>query len=305
MENKKTLAPICLFVYSRLQETMQTIESLKQNPLASESELFIYSDGEKNKKSQHAVLAVRDYIHSITGFQKVTIIESKTNKGLANSIIAGVTEVVNTYGKVIVLEDDLIFSTNFLKFMNDALDFYEDKKRILNISGYAFDLKYPAGYTYDVAFSYRFSSWGWAIWKDRWNNIDWEMKDYNAYRWSLLKKIKFSRGGSDLVNMLYRQMHGKIDSWAIRFDYHHFKYDYLDVFPVKSKVTYNGFSSEATHTSLKTDTYDNALDNTNQTDFVFNDVLEADKSITHQIYEHYSIRTRLRNKLAQLKWKIN
>jgi len=305
MLKNNSLAPICLFVYSRLQETKQTIESLQRNKLATESQLFIFSDGEKNQKTQDAVCAVREYIHTINGFKKVTVIESKTNKGLANSIISGVSEIVNKFGKVIVLEDDLIFSTNFLAFMNEALNYYENEKRILNISGYAFDLKYPAGYKYDVAFSYRFSSWGWAIWKDRWVEIDWEMKDYKLYKWDILKQIKFSRGGSDLANMLYRQMNGKIDSWAIRFDYHHFKYDYLDVFPVKSKVSYDGFSSEATHTSLKTDAYDTTLDDSNETEFVFKELVKPDKNITKQFYKHYSFKTRLRNKIAQLKWKIN
>ncbi len=305
MDNNTTLAPICLFVYSRVHETKQTVESLQGNLLASESQLFIFSDGAKNSHSIVEVNAVRQYIHTISGFAGVTIYESDVNKGLANSIISGVTQIVNQFGRVIVLEDDLLLSRNFLSFMNQALDFYENKKKVLNVSGYSFTLNYPDDYKYDVAFSLRFASWGWAIWKDRWELIDWELKDYKSFRWNVFKLLKFSRGGSDLCQMLYRQMNGKIDSWAIRFDYHHYKYDYLDVFPVISKVQYNGFNTEATHTVEKCDTYDTLLDSSDQIVFSFADNIQMDASIRKQFYNHYSLWIRLRDKISQLSWKRN
>lgn len=302
MGSIKSLAPICLFVYSRLNETKQTVESLQRNILAPESELFIFSDGEKDESNRYDVSVVRKYIHTITGFKSVTIFESKFNKGLANSIISGVTQIVNQFGKVIVLEDDLILSRNFLNFMNEALNYYKHSPRILNVSGYSFDLEYPEDYKYDVAFAYRFSSWGWGTWKDRWEQIDWEMKDYPRYRWNILKLFRFMRGGSDLVKMLRRQMQGEIDSWAIRFDYHHFKHDLLDVFPVKSKVLYNGFTSGATHTNKKVDTYNNHLDDSDQIEFNFLNTEEPHKIISKQFYNHYSLSTRLKNKCSQAQW---
>ncbi len=303
MENIKSLAPICLFVYSRLNETKQTVESLQRNFLATQSELYIFSDGEKNESTRYDVSVVRKYIHTITGFKNVTIFESKLNKGLANSIISGVTQIVNEYGKVIVVEDDLILSPNFLSFMNDALSYYKHSPRILSVSGYAFDLEYPEYYKYDVAFSYRFASWGWGTWKERWEKIDWEMKDYSHYRWNILKLFKFMRGGSDLVKMLRRQMLGEIDSWAIRFDYHNFKYDLLNVFPVRSKVLYNGFTSGATHTNKKNDTYNNHLDDSEQTEFNFLNTEDPQKGISKQFYNHYSLSTRLKNKCSQVQWR--
>jgi len=301
--NNHTLAPICLFVYSRLTETRQLIESLQQNMLADQSHLFIFSDGAKSEKVRKDVDEVREYIHKVTGFSQVTVYESVVNKGLANSVISGVTQVVNEFGKVIVLEDDLILSTNFLNFMNEALDYYEDKKKVLNISGYSFTLQYPADYKSDVAFSYRFASWGWAIWKDRWEQIDWEVKDYRSFKWNLFKMLKFSRGGSDLCKMLSRQMNGKIDSWAIRFDYHHSKHNYLDVFPVTSKVKYNGFNSEATHTTKKCDTYDTDLDISGKQNFSFSDELKLNTRVALQFYKHYSFTSRLKDKISQLSWK--
>src|SRR5688572_7223408 len=118
------LAPVALFVYNRPWHTRQTVKALQNNFLADETELFIFSDGPKNDDSKAAVQEVRDYLKTIEQFKNITIIEQEKNLGLANSIISGVTEIVNKYGKIIVIEDDLISSRYFLKYMNDALDKY-------------------------------------------------------------------------------------------------------------------------------------------------------------------------------------
>ncbi|WP_082409637.1 glycosyltransferase [Methylomonas koyamae] len=135
-----TLAPIVLFVYNRPWHTQKTVEALQNNELALESELIIYSDAPKYEDSKQAVLGVRSYIKSIIGFKKVTIIEREKNWGLAKSIIDGVTTVVNQYGKVIVLEDDLVTSQFFLKFMNEALNFYEGEAKVFHVSGYLYPI---------------------------------------------------------------------------------------------------------------------------------------------------------------------
>lgn len=305
MENNSSLAPICLFVYSRLTETKRTVESLQKNKLAADSHLFIFSDGAKNMNDNERVLNVREYIYTINGFANVTIYESKVNMGLANSIISGVSKIVNDYEKVIVLEDDLILATNFLCFMNQALTFYEGKKKVFSVSGFSFQFQYSDKYQYDVTFSMRASSWGWAIWKDRWEVIDWELKDYSAFRQNLMKRFMFNRGGSDLSRMLHRQVEGKIDSWAIRFVYHQYKHNYLDVFPIKSKVINNGFTSESTHTKHRRDRFDTVLDVSEQFTFSFLDCIELDKSVAKQFNKHYSYGNRLKDRFLQILWKIS
>ncbi len=128
-----SLSPIVLFVYNRPWHTQKTIEALQKNELASESELFIYSDAAKNETAIHAVEKVRNYIKKTTGFKKITIIERDKNWGLANSIIDGVTTIVNQYEKIIVLEDDLLTSPYFLRFMNEALTFFKENSKLKNI----------------------------------------------------------------------------------------------------------------------------------------------------------------------------
>ena len=125
-----TYAPILLFVYNRPEHTRQVVSSLLRNKEAADSPLFIYADQSKNPESDAAVQEVRRYIHSISGFKTITIIERETNWGLARNIIDGVTTQVNHFGRVIVLEDDLIVAPYFLKFMNDALEVYKDEQRV-------------------------------------------------------------------------------------------------------------------------------------------------------------------------------
>ena len=160
------LAPIIIFTYRRTPDKL--INSVLKNNLAQQSEVIIYSDGNKNKNDLEDVKEVRKYLHTIEGFKNTKIIESEKNKGLANSIIDGVSEIINKYDKVIVLEDDLIVSNDFLDYMNNALNFYEKDKKIWSISGYGPKLPCLENYYDDIYLSVRGSSWGWATWKDRW-----------------------------------------------------------------------------------------------------------------------------------------
>ena len=179
-----------------------------------------------------AVEAVRQYLKTIDGFKSINIIESTKNKGLANSVISGVTQVIRKHNRVIVLEDDLETSENFLEYMNHALVFYENTKNIWSISGYCPPITIPDNYNKAVFLSYRSSSTGWATWKDRWEKNDWEIKDYERFRKNKYLKKKFNRGGNDLVWMLEYQMNDEIDSWAVRWCYNQFKLDMYSIYPV-------------------------------------------------------------------------
>lgn len=244
------LAPIILFVYNRPWHTQQTVEALQKNELAIESELFIYSDAPKNKQAIEKVDKVREYIKIVDGFKKVRVIERSKNWGLADSIIDGVTKSINEYGRVIVLEDDLVTSPYFLRYMNDGLEFYQDNPEIMSISGYTLpptSMKFPKNFADDVYLNYRNSSWGWATWADRWDLVDWEIKDFHQFINDPEQKKLFNRGGDDLTNMLISQMEGKIDSWAIRFSYAHFKQRMYSICPHNSYVNNIGHDGTGTH----------------------------------------------------------
>jgi len=245
--NYMDLTPIVLFIFNRPWHTKKTIEALQKNILASESNLFVFSDGPKTVADGPKVKEVRDYIRTINGFKSLSIIERDRNFGLAESIITGVTEVVNQYGKIIVMEDDLISSRNFLKFMNQALTTYKDQNEIFSVTGYNFLPKIPVGYKEQVFLSYRPSSWGWGTWADRWNKADWEVKDFDAFMKNKNDHVRFNRGGDDLTGMLVKQMKGEIDSWGIRWCYTHYKHSAYCIVPVTSKIKNIGFDNSGTH----------------------------------------------------------
>lgn len=163
-----TAAPIALFVYNRPAHTRQTVEALQKNDMSSDSDLFIFSDAPKSAAQTEAVSEVREYIRQVGGFKSVAIVERETNLGLARSIIEGVTRLCGEYGRVIVLEDDLITSPHFLRFMNDALNMYEHEDRVMHISG----ATYPIEPMEEETFFLRIPlCWGWATWHRAWQHF--------------------------------------------------------------------------------------------------------------------------------------
>ncbi len=257
-----TLAPILLFVYNRPWHTWQTVESLQKNILADESELFIFSDGAKNESDRIKVEEVRNYIRRIKGFKRIDIEESEENNGLAESVISGVIKVINQYGKVIVLEDDLISAPGFLKFMNEALDFYENQKQIFSVTGYSFPLQSLEKYPNDVYVLRRPSTWGWGTWNDRWEKVDWNIEDYNDFISNINAQRKFNEGGDDLTPMLKLQMNGYIDSWGVRWAYSHYKNSAYCLYSKNALVRNIGLDNSGRH-SPKTNKFNVKIDDSN------------------------------------------
>jgi len=243
------LAPIVLFVYNRPWHTQQTIEALQNNELASESELFIYADGAKNNKANEGVKKVRNYIKTVDGFSKVTIIERENNLGLADSIIDGVTQTVNKYGRVIVLEDDLVTSSYFLRFMNDALEVYKYNNEVASIHGYLYPIDNMIGVP-DTFFIKGADCWGWATWAR-----SWELFELNGQK--LLDELQYKRlqkeadfnNSYGYTRMLKDQINGKNNSWAIRWYMSCFLQNKLTLYPKRSYVQNIGNDDSGTHCS--------------------------------------------------------
>jgi len=238
------LAPVAFFVYNRPWHTKQTSDSLSRNKLASETQLFIFSDGPRDSNAVNEVRTVREQIKNISGFKDIKIIERKENLGLANSIISGVTDVINKYGRIIVIEDDMVFKTDFLRFMNEALEFYESEKKVFSVTGYNYPeelMNIPESYNHDIYFYPRCSSWGWGTWKDRWAKADWEFRDADKFLKNKKLRKRYAKTGEDKADMMLAHIEGKIDSWATRWEYTHFVNDAYSVYPVKSFLNNIGF----------------------------------------------------------------
>jgi len=216
------------------------------NELAEQSDLIVYSDGPKNDKDNDSVKSVRHFINNINGFKSLTIIERNTNWGLAANIIDGVTEIVNKFDRVIVLEDDLVTSPVFLSFMNQALEHFSRNEKVLQISGYMFDVDIEE--ESDAIFLPFISSWGWATWKRAWDHFDPLMSGYEQLKKDRGLQHKFNlEGAYNYFSMLEAQRKGKVDSWAIRWYLSVFLVEGLILYPVRSLVKNCGFDGSGTH----------------------------------------------------------
>lgn len=239
-----SLAPLLLFVYNRPYHTRKTIEALLENENASETDLIIYSDASIDPFN-NKVLETRNYIKSVIGFRSIVIIERSKNWGLSRNIIDGVTSVINEYGKVIVLEDDLVVSPFFLKYMNEALDFYEKEEQIVCIHGYVYPVKRKLPETFFIKGA---DCWGWATWKRGWDLfcLDGKFLLDEINRYNMKREFDFE-GSYPYYKMLKRQVEGSNDSWAIRWYASAFLNNKLTLYPGTSLVTQIGMDGSGTH----------------------------------------------------------
>lgn len=245
------LAPIVLFAYNRARHTKLTLEALEKNELSDQSVLIIYADGPKENASEEdkkKIQEVRTIIKEKQWCKSVEIIESEKNNGLAYSIIKGVSEVVEKYGKVIVLEDDLITSPCFLKYMNEALDLYKDEENVYAISGFMYPLLKKIQTTSFISFG---ESWGWGTWKRAWDFFEPDGKKLldQLIEKNLTRKFDFN-STSPFTQMLKDQISGKNNSWAIRWCATIFLKEKFMLVPGISLVKNIGNDGSGTHSGL-------------------------------------------------------
>ena len=292
-----SLAPIIVFCYNRPWHVEQTLEALSRNELADQSVLYIYCDGPKvdaSDEMQQRIAEVRQVVRKRQWCREVCIVEAEQNKGLANSIIDGVSDVINKHGKVFVLEDDLVSSPYMLRYVNKALNFYENYAGVFSISVNRPPLskmQIPEDYDYDVFACLRSYSTGWGTWKDRWEKVDWSMNDFDQCKQNSDMLRALSRIGDDFPAMMQMQEDGKIDSWAVRFSFAHFKHHAVAILPCKSYVTNIGFDGTGTHSGTVVATYENDLSQS-VTDAKMLDILYEDDRIINAFYSSYYPKSR-------------
>ncbi|WP_196596241.1 glycosyltransferase [Pectinatus frisingensis] len=235
----ENLAPIILFTYARPDHTRKTIEALRKNIYAKDSNIYIYSDAPKDDSVKDKVDEVRMYLRTISGFKNIKVIERKENWGLANNIIDGVTNIVNKYGKIIVLEDDIVTSKYFLKYMNDALTVYKDVERVMAVSGYSYiedEKNLPETYFLPVN-----TSWGWATWERSWAGFERNpQKLMDTYTNTQINMFNLY-GAYNFWEQVILNARGELYTWAVFFYEHIFSNSGLCVYPKYNMVTNIGF----------------------------------------------------------------
>jgi hypothetical protein len=254
------LAPVIIFNYNRPDHSQHVWDALSRNELAKETELCLYCDGPKANASDEmrqriAKLHEQAKQYAIDApkegkFKAVHVVCADVNKGLANSIIGGVSEVIAMHGRVIVLEDDLLTSPYFLKYINEGLERYDTRKSVFTICANrppVNKMQIPVDYEYDVFVSQRVMSTGWATWKDRWKQVDWSMMYLDELKRHPYQVDAINRCGRDLMWMLELQRDGKIDSWAVQYCYAHFANHAVAILPCVPYVDNIGFDGTGVH----------------------------------------------------------
>jgi len=245
----QSLAPIALFVYNRPDHTRRTLSYLQKNELANESRLYVFSDGAKTPADEQKVDEVRDLAAQVTGFKSVKLIQRQQNMGLANSIIDGVTQLVNEFGKVIVFEDDLLSSPYTLEYFNEALTRYTSNERAMHIGAYMFPLSdktLPETFFHPIA-----TSWGWATWQRAWNNFEPNIDKLMA-QFDSRKRYQFSvEGTGNFWKQMLEFKKGKNNSWAIRWYASIFLKGGLALHPSHSLVHNIGHDGTGVHSNIE------------------------------------------------------
>lgn len=287
-----TAAPIVVFAYNRTDHLRKTLTWLGQNELANQSTLYIFCDGPKPNSTAEQlakVQAARQTAHEVAVvpvFKEVHIIERKENLGLGTSVITGVTEIINKYGKVIVLEDDLETSPYFLSYMNQCLDHYEARKSVFSISGLSRphpERFYPKDYPYDVYVSLTHHPTGWATWADRWNQVDWEMRDFEIVKNDPQMIQAFRRAEHCQYDELVWVLQNKKNLWAAKFAFAHFVNHAVSICPIVSYINHIGWDAEGTNATGGAEkwAFERLADNAN---IRFLDVLYEDSRIINAWY---------------------
>ena len=251
-------APIVLFVYNRPDHMTRTLSALARNDLARKSDLYIFSDAARDEAAREKVEEVRRRIDTIAGrgwFRNVFIEKAEKNRGLAASVIHGVTRVIERHGRAIVMEDDLLSAPDFLTFMNEALEFYRGDETIGSISGYSPLKQLPSKYGKDIWSACRSSSLGWGTWLDRWCQVKWHIDDFEEFSRDKKNRKGFDACGSDRFDRLRRQIEQGAESWSVRFGYWQYKAGKNTIFPARTRIQHIGWDGSGVH-----GTYTGALD---------------------------------------------
>lgn len=297
---------IALFAFNRPYLLQKTLTALSANDLADTASLTIFCDGPRHEKDEPYIQAVRELAKATKGFYSVEVVERSKNMGCAASVSDGLTEMFRLHERLIVIEDDIVTSPYTLRFLSEGLARYADNEKVFNIAAWTpphIVQNLPVDYPYGVYAIPRFNCWGWASWRDRFQDIDWDVKDYQTFKNSPQLRKAFNAGGDDLSPMLDMQIEGKINSWAIRADYARFKKNMLGINPVRSYALNIGMGS-GTHTTTATTYWDSdislAVEHPRFTDEISVDVRILETYLACYKGQKRSLPVRAINKLSRM-----
>ena len=287
---------IGVFCYNRATKLKICIEALLKNPECPDMDIVFFSDGFKGDKDREGVLEVRAYIDSITGFKNVIKHYRENNFSTGPNFREGLTFLSDNYERFIIVEDDLVVSSNYIKYLSDGLDFYQDKKSVFCITAYVFPIK-AIDYQYDTIVYKRFCSYGWAGWGDRFKTVIWDHDELNELMNTTPGfKVRLNTEGFDLVRMLKKQISGAISTWDVQLQVHISENRLKVIYPILSKVNNIGFDAESTNT-FGINYLISPVDDGKQREFKFCDAEMEISELQKQIKKPYSLKQLVKRKI--------
>lgn len=294
---------IAVFCYKRAAKLKASMEALLKNPECASMEIIFFCDGHKGEHDKEGVLETRAYINSIRGFKKVHKHFRERNVSTGPNFQTGLTYLCNNYKQFIVVEDDLVVTPNYIKYLLDGLSFYRNEKPVFCITGYCFPID-KKNYSYDTIIFNRFCSYGWASWSDRVKNVIWDKEGLkNLIRTSPNFKRRLNKEGRDLYRMLLKQIDGRISTWDIQMQVHVSENRLKVVYPVISKGTNIGFDNESTNT-FGVDYLKTPQDEGIKREFKFADVNTIEPSLQSQLRKPYTFPQLARRKVINTVIKL-
>lgn len=301
MDRKKTI--IAVFCYKRAAKLKQSMEALLKNPECASMDIAFFCDGHKGYADKEGVLATRAYVGNVTGFRNVYRHFRPKNISTGPNFEQGIRWLCDNYDRFIVVEDDLVVSPNYLRYMLDALDFYQDEASVFSISGFCFPLN-KTGYSYDTVMHTRFCCYGWASWSDRIRKVTWDKNALSRFLYeSPGFKKELDKEGMDLSRILHKQITGKISTWDIQMQVQVVNNKMKVVYPVLSKGSNIGFDNESTNT-FGVDYLKTIVDDGGQRNFCFCPAGQTERSLQKQLRRPYSLPFLAARKIANIFIKL-
>jgi hypothetical protein len=287
LNNMSDKTVIAVFCYKRAAKLKASMEALLKNPECAEMDIIFFSDGARSEQDLPGVKATREYINSITGFRNIYKQFREKNLSTGPNFQQGITYLCNNYDQFIVVEDDLVVTPNYIRYMLDALDFYKAESTVFNIAGFAFPLK-KNGYCYDTVIHERFSCYGWASWGDRVNKVIWDEERLKSLMRTRDFKSRLDKEGYDLYRILKKQLNGTISTWDIQMQVHVAENRMKVVYPVLSKASNIGFDNESTNT-FGVDFLRTVTDPGERRTFNFCNITVKEPSLIRQLRKPYGL----------------
>lgn len=285
------LAPVMITTYSRITHLQRTIEALLKNDLAEETTVFVYVDGPR-PGDEEKIEAVKRYLATVSGFAAFHVIARQQNMGAHENAKSANYEVLDQFGKIIRMEDDIVTAPGYLRFMNLALDKYGVDNKVFSISAYCPPINIPTDYQYDVFFIRRFHGWGCGIWRDRLDSFYQPITAEEFERFAANKDLSqaFTQsGGKDMLAMLKAVAYGKLNAGDVVGMYIQFIKDQYTLYPTRSLVQNIGMDGSGVHCDV-TDYFDVPL--SSKASFHFPDHLIVDQRIVDSNREYWNYRNK-------------